>query len=114
MKTKDFLMTTLLSLFIGIVVGLVIFGLSKPAHAETIDVGYIELYPETQEITEEYLTYVESWDAPYQEIAQEVLSEYLQGRDESTLTEREVAALDAAIFVQIDSQSHPEYEHQEI
>ncbi len=70
---------------------------------DTIDMGYIELYPNyaDQEIVEEPMfTYVDGWDDSVQELASKVLAEYLadSGLTEDMLTQEDVDVLDATVF----------------
>lgn len=71
----------------------------------TYDIGYIEMYPEVQEeqyLIEEDFTYVEGWDESVQGVAARILKEYLQGEEEETLTESDVAILDNLVFAALE------------
>lgn len=67
--------------------------------AITYDIGYIEMYQVVQEeIVEENFTYVESWDSEAQEVAQRIWDAYIQGKNVSTFTDKDVELLDEMVF----------------
>ena len=67
----------------------------------TYDIGYIEMKVQ-EELIEESFTYVDGWDTPVLELADRILKEYLQGEEEETLTESDVATLDNLVFAALE------------